>query len=154
MFLLPVILRRVALTISPGIFVPTQKSYNLSSTVFPPECPYRTYGYIKDIKLGNILLNHFAFHDDLFGHNEMRIFLRKTNQIRYALCDFDWSLVLSPSPSEKPIRLPGEVSFDIYQEKPYDTSQGEPDYDPFAFDIGCLGIFFWDVFFVSLIFCG
>lgn len=105
--------------------------------------------FSKDIKLGNILLSHFGALDELY-RNEVRVSLRRRGRIRYAICDFDSSFLLSPSPSGKPIRLPGELSFDIYQPKPYDTSQGEPDYDPFVFDIGCLGIVFWELFAVSL----
>ncbi|KAF8507407.1 hypothetical protein JB92DRAFT_2960892 [Gautieria morchelliformis] len=28
------------------------------------------------------------------------------------------------------------------QDQPYNTRQGEPNYDPFAFDVGCLDVLF------------
>ena len=34
--------------------------------------------------------------------------------------------------------------------KPANTALGELDYDPFAFDVGCLGVLFWNRFGVSL----
>ncbi|KAF8511773.1 hypothetical protein JB92DRAFT_2932229, partial [Gautieria morchelliformis] len=39
------------------------------------------------------------------------------------------------------------------QDQPYDTRQGELDYGPFAFDVGCLGVLFckhFQVHFLSL----
>lgn len=99
--------------------------------------------------MGNILLDHFATAYTS-EYNSVRPSLKRNDRIRYALCDFDSSFLLSPSPPGKHIQLPGELSFDIYQPKPYETSQGEPEYDPFIFDIGCLGIFFWNYFCVGL----
>ena len=61
----------------------------------------------------------------------------------HCLMDFDRSLKF---PLERPLdacRLPGEaalVSATPYQ--PLDLNLGEHDYDPFAFDVGCLGNMF------------
>jgi len=43
-------------------------------------------------------------------------------------------------------RLPYNLSWDGTMNQPHDTSQGELDYDPFAFDVGCLGVLFCQKF--------
>lgn len=49
--------------------------------------------------------------------------------------------MFSPDTSAEDRRLPYWDSWDGgYFEGPYDTAQGEFDYDPFAFDVATLGI--------------
>lgn len=59
----------------------------------------------------------------------------------YALFDFDISIMFSPNSSAEQRRLPYWDSWDGGSfDGPYDTAQGELDYDPFAFDVATLGI--------------
>jgi hypothetical protein len=64
--------------------------------------------------------------------------LRADGLLTYALCDFDCSMMFSPC--QPSYRLDSDLSMEIYIETPDDTSQGELDYDPFVFEMGCLGI--------------
>lgn len=70
-------------------------------------------------------------------------------KLSYALMDFDVSLYL---PSSRPgtVRRPYTESFLGRGPHPYDTDQGELDYDPFAFDVGTLGVSFCERFQVCM----
>ena len=68
--------------------------------------------------------------------------LRAAGLLTYCLFDFDLSLML---PSGKPLsdyRLPIDEAFPGVFYKPHGVEQGQVDFNPFAFDVGCLGIFF------------
>ena len=61
----------------------------------------------------------------------------------HCLMDFDRSLKLPPSTPLDTCRLPAEealVSGTPYQ--PFDLNLAEHDYNPFAYDVGCLGNMF------------
>ncbi|KAH0585953.1 hypothetical protein H2248_007239 [Termitomyces sp. 'cryptogamus'] len=95
-----------------------------------------------DIKTSNILVNHVDrdFHDDF---NPLRRLLRSQSKLTYAFCDFDGSTMFSPSMSLDECRLPSHISFNTLPDQvPADTSQGEFDFNPFAFDVGMLGVLF------------
>ncbi|KIJ39034.1 hypothetical protein M422DRAFT_49763 [Sphaerobolus stellatus SS14] len=93
----------------------------------------------RDIKPGNTLVNHFGAY--LVGDNEKRRNLRSSGKLTYALYDFDLSLMLPSTSSQDECRLPAWRSFEIITiESPYDTRQAEMDYNPFVFEMGCLGI--------------
>ncbi|KAG6887084.1 hypothetical protein C0995_001681 [Termitomyces sp. Mi166 len=99
-----------------------------------------------DIKAGNILVNHVSkdFFDD---HSRFRRLLRSQGKLTYAFCDFDGSTMFSPSMSLDECRLPSHVSFNtLWYQVPADTSQGEFDFHPFAFDVGMLGVLFCNEF--------
>ncbi|KAF8067479.1 kinase-like domain-containing protein [Lyophyllum atratum] len=95
-----------------------------------------------DIKLGNILVNHFGRQSD--DHtNMLRQSLRSQNRLTYALFDFDCSTMFPQSYTPEECRLPYQRSWrTLYFQVPSDTSHGEPDFDPFAFDVGMLGVMF------------
>ncbi|KAH7890135.1 hypothetical protein F5I97DRAFT_1850396 [Phlebopus sp. FC_14] len=99
----------------------------------------------RDIKQSNILANQFA-QGQYFQDKRFRSSLRESGSLIYALIDFDWSVVfpLDSKPSER--RLHASESFLWYCSIAKDTSQGELDYDPFAFDVGSFGMFFCDEF--------
>ncbi|KAF8890482.1 kinase-like domain-containing protein [Infundibulicybe gibba] len=89
----------------------------------------------RDIDWKNILINHFSYNHS-FGHKE-RIPHRASQQARYCLFDFDISLIV-PIGTD---RLPAELSMvGSPWHHPGDTHQGEFDYDPFAYDVACMGI--------------
>ncbi|KAG6893229.1 hypothetical protein C0992_010822, partial [Termitomyces sp. T32_za158] len=52
-----------------------------------------------------------------------------------------------PSKSLEDCRLPSHLSFNtLYEQVPGDTFQGEFDFNPFAFDVGMLGVMFCQEF--------
>ncbi|KAG5730781.1 SH3 domain-containing YSC84-like protein 1 [Termitomyces sp. T112] len=99
-----------------------------------------------DIKTSNILVNHVD-RDFLDDANRFRRLLRSQSKLIYAFCDFDGSTMFSPSMSLDECRLPSHVSFNTLADQvPADTSQGEFDFNPFAFDVGMLGVLFCQEF--------
>ncbi|KAG6871015.1 hypothetical protein C0995_009037, partial [Termitomyces sp. Mi166 len=99
-----------------------------------------------DIKTDNILVNHV--HIDSFDLNSScRESLRSQGKLTYAFYDFDGSTMFPHSMSLDECRLPSYVSFDtLYDQVPGDTLQGEFDFNPFAFDVGMLGVMFCQEF--------
>lgn len=81
-----------------------------------------------------MLVNHFW----IYPYNDHRVRLRKEGQLAYALFDFDTAMMLKPGQR----RLPCHFSWIGGIDAPDDTTHGELDYDPFAFDVGCLGLVF------------
>ncbi|KAJ3506405.1 hypothetical protein NLJ89_g6885 [Agrocybe chaxingu] len=93
---------------------------------------------LKDISMQNLLVNHFA--SEYNGHdNPGRTKLRSAGLLSYALFDFDISVIVPPTVSKSDFRLPYRMSWDGSYNQPFDTAQGEFDYDPFAFDVGTMG---------------
>ena len=90
-------------------------------------------------------MNHFG--SPAHGRfNTLRGELRKEGQLIYALIDFDLSLLFPSTCTPAELRLPYNMSWHGGSNQPKDTAQGELDYDPFAFDVGCLGVLFCDAF--------
>ncbi|GJJ07965.1 hypothetical protein Clacol_002172 [Clathrus columnatus] len=97
---------------------------------------------MKDLKEDNTLVNHFGAYRRIES-NSIRPELRAAGLLTYTLFDFDLSLML---PSND-CRLPAGQSFEVLSITwPYDTSQGEIDYDPYKFEMGCLGIMLCQMF--------
>ena len=110
---------------------------------------YISYGYFQDIKIDNVLVNHFGANSSL-ANNEVRSELRSDGKLIYALFDFDIS-IMAPSDAKKgEYRLPYHMSWWGSFNQPMDTAQGEFDYDPFAFDVGMLGSEFCQVYQVTI----
>ena len=101
--------------------------------------PLLSLWVIQDIKTSNILANHFGAFSDICT-NDMRRILRRDDHLVYAIIDFDISIIFPPDATREECRLPSNMSFDGGLNQPHDTRQGELDYDPFAFDVGCLGV--------------
>ncbi|KAJ3490807.1 hypothetical protein NLJ89_g11404 [Agrocybe chaxingu] len=91
----------------------------------------------RDVKLANMLVNHFS--DDTDINFDTRKQLRLRGQLEYAMFDFDFSIMFPPILDRALCRLPYRKAWEAAWIRPYDTSQGEFDYDPFAFDVGTLG---------------
>ena len=70
----------------------------------------------------------------------MRADLRKAGRLDYALNDFDLSMLLPPDTSIETFRLPIVEIYPGVGEKPYEASCGQIDFNPFAYDVACLGI--------------
>ncbi|KIM38156.1 hypothetical protein M413DRAFT_447921 [Hebeloma cylindrosporum] len=98
----------------------------------------------RDISEGNILANHFSCSNDCcsFTRTDMRSDLRRADRLDYALNDFDWSLLLPAEASLKDFRIPISGTYPGVYEKPNEALRGEVDFNPFAYDVGCLGIQF------------
>jgi serine/threonine protein kinase len=107
--------------------------------------PYRE---LQDISHDNIVINHFCAAAQIRS-NTMRGPLRSAGHLVYALLDFDISIQFPPNSTPADMRLPSFLSWWGSYNKPADTALGELDYDPFAFDVGCLGVLFWNRFGVS-----
>ena len=105
---------------------------------------------LQDIKLPNCLVNHFGAYPDEHN-NQLRKKLRNGGQLVYAIFDFDIAIMFSSSATVAERRLPSHLSWDGGSNQPHDTTQGELDYDPFAFDVSCLGVLFCDQFQVCLL---
>ncbi|RDB28644.1 hypothetical protein Hypma_014866 [Hypsizygus marmoreus] len=88
-----------------------------------------------DITPGNTLVNHFG-RGHFMRTNPLRRKLRSEGLLTYALFDFDYSTMFPRTATFDECRLP-------YQESwhgtpgftPLDTTQGEFDFDPFAWDV-------------------
>jgi hypothetical protein len=95
----------------------------------------------QDVKMDNVLVSHFCAES--FDHNSaLRATLRQDSRLQYALFDFDISIMFKPDSTPAERRLPSKFSWHGGYHQPYDTSQGELDYDPFAIDVACMGNFF------------
>ncbi|KAM5542890.1 hypothetical protein V8D89_003274 [Ganoderma adspersum] len=86
--------------------------------------------------------DHEKFGDDMRD-------LRRGDDVRYALMDYDQSIQLPLDVSVKDCRRPSneaQMGWDLY--KPLDVWLGESQYNPFAFDVGTLGnlfrVHFWE----------
>ena len=100
---------------------------------------------LQDLTWCNMLVNHlpngFIYMPE-FEKNPVRKQLRSEGRLSYAIFDFDLSLML---PSGKPLseyRLPIHVCFSGALYKPWGVAEAQLDFNPFAYDVGCLGIRF------------
>jgi hypothetical protein len=62
--------------------------------------------------------------------------------LAFAVIDFDCSIMVPMNSSLRDCRLPAIRAHSGALIQPYDVSQGEIDYNPFAFDVGILGMTF------------
>ncbi|KAI8972192.1 hypothetical protein BD414DRAFT_448755 [Trametes punicea] len=97
----------------------------------------------RDICEHNIVMNCHSpgttAEDDL----ELLCGYRRNNTVFYALMDYDQSLQLPKDVSLKDCRRPAkETAVGAAMYKPSDINLGEPFYNPFAFDVGALGMLF------------
>ena len=102
----------------------------------------------QDIDWRNILINQFS-HTDILGTDDVaRAALRTTpnkdSQLRYALYDFDLSALfpLDVSIDSAECRLPAStagIGAPWNQPADADVDNGVLDYDPFKFDVACIG---------------
>lgn len=103
--------------------------------------------------MANMLINHFA--DDEAPHDyptfpgrprrfyySPRAELRKQGKLLYALMDFNVSIMVPRDVKKEEYRRHYHDSFAGSGYHPHDTSQGEFDYNPFAYDVGTLGVVF------------
>jgi hypothetical protein len=93
----------------------------------------------QDIKMGNVLIDYFSNYTDVTSI--MRSELRAQDSVTYAIFDFDISTMLPQTSRLDECRLPYQESWKGTPGScPYDTAQGEFDFDPFAWDVCALGM--------------
>ncbi|KAJ3504641.1 hypothetical protein NMY22_g17852 [Coprinellus aureogranulatus] len=93
----------------------------------------------RDIAFKNVLVNHYS--DSIY--DPIRSKLRSAGELSYAVIDFDLAIPFSPSDKR---RLPVEKALDGTIPHPDDAAEStDGDYDPFAFDVGCMGMLFCTV---------
>ena len=89
----------------------------------------------------NVLMNHFA-DDFSIDFHPGRATLRKQGKALYALMDFNLSIMAPTDIKRNQYRRSYRDSLDGTWPQPFDTAAGEFDYNPFAFDVACLGVVF------------
>lgn len=109
----------------------------------------------KDITEVNVLVNLYRFdHDSKAQRQDLRQH-RRSDNVYYAIMDFDQSIMLPIETCVKNCRRPAiesEYGNDLY--KPADIRAGQPTYNPFALDVAMLGNVFRAHFTVSpWVFC-
>jgi hypothetical protein len=86
-------------------------------------------------------VNFFAESVDHSRDRRLRAHFHDTDKALYAIYDFDMAVVFSGDASASECRLPRWMSFQgVVTNRPQAIAEGEIDYDPFAWDVGCLGI--------------
>ncbi len=76
--------------------------------------------------------------------------MSRQKYLRYALNDFNVSLIFPPEVSLRDFRIPSYLSSWGIDDRPYGVLEGEVDFNPFLYDVGCLGILFCEEFQVRL----
>jgi hypothetical protein len=96
---------------------------------------------LQDLSSGNVLVNFFGDSTWPSQDNYLRDEFLSNDKALYAMFDYNLSVVFPPGTLPHERRLPFENSFTgLVMGRPNDTAQGEFDYDPFAWDVACLGI--------------
>ncbi|KAI0661368.1 hypothetical protein C8Q70DRAFT_970739 [Cubamyces menziesii] len=97
----------------------------------------------RDIHETNIAVNWYCLDVQQEGCSERRHAHYRSSDALYALFDFDLALQLPPSTSLKECRRPAyEALYGKADYHPFDTAQCERHYNPFAYDVACLGYLF------------
>ncbi|CAL1698365.1 unnamed protein product [Somion occarium] len=90
----------------------------------------------RDIRLDNVLVNVYGKDQLMFDY---RPFL-SSRQADFVLCDFGVSIMFPPdTPQAERMRPVSESELGSYQYHPPDAANGQAMYDPFAYDVACLG---------------
>ena len=83
-----------------------------------------------------MLINYYTADDLEFESCAKKAWRTNSKLVKYALIDFDTAMVLPKSTRRLSSSLAtiGQSTW-----HPLDTYAGEHDYDPYAFDVGCMG---------------
>lgn len=68
--------------------------------------------------------------------------MSRQNCLRYALNDFNVSLIFPQQISLEDFRISSYLASWGIDDRPYGVLEGELEFNPFLYDVGCLGIFF------------
>ena len=108
---------------------------------------------LQDMKLENMLTDYCRDDGCLTFGDKTRSALRAQGKLRYAIIDYNVSFMVPPEIKHEEYTLPyfkAWIGTWIYQ--PYDNQQGEHEYNPFAYDVGALGMMFCNLFQVILLY--
>ncbi|KAF8911930.1 hypothetical protein CPB85DRAFT_1303102 [Mucidula mucida] len=94
----------------------------------------------RDVDTYNMLVNHVQLTEETSKYC-IRQRMRREERMKYALFDFDFSLLLPPETHIESCRRPYKESVVGHDTPIPDVWQGEYEYNPFAYDVGCLGEF-------------
>jgi hypothetical protein len=106
----------------------------------------RQLTFCQDVAVHNTLVNFFS--DDTWPgrFSRQHIEFGRVSQVLYTIFDFDVAVIFPQDAPTHERRLPWYKSLEGTWHRPYDTAHGELDYDPFAWDVGSLGILFCERF--------
>ncbi|KAK7684497.1 hypothetical protein QCA50_012444 [Cerrena zonata] len=91
----------------------------------------------RDLRPANVLVNFYDYGET---HPETCRAFFATGQARFVLCDFGLSHMFPPdTPPELRLRPAEESEWGTYEYHLADLESGDSMYDPFAYDVGCLG---------------
>ena len=98
----------------------------------------------QDITGQNTLVNYFRPSEVKFVGPRPHLAAHMHSQdVVYAIFDYDLALPLDPGLPLASYRLPGYKSFcGDYSFQPEDAAYAQLEYNPFAFDVACLGNIF------------
>ncbi|KAJ3537256.1 hypothetical protein NMY22_g5662 [Coprinellus aureogranulatus] len=92
-----------------------------------------------DIAEKNMLVDQCSFDWD---HDAFRNELRSSGQLSYAMIDFDISIAFTSTTGGHGSRPKSDRASNGSWSQPEDARHGEEEFDPFAFDVECMGILF------------
>ncbi|KAI1794188.1 hypothetical protein LXA43DRAFT_998166, partial [Ganoderma leucocontextum] len=97
----------------------------------------------RDIRETNVLMNGYCPDLEEWQCKGIVNDHLQSPDLAFAMFDYDLSIKLPPGVSLKYCRLPSsEGDRGGFHFHPRDISLGEPEYNPFAFDVGCMGNMF------------
>ncbi|KAF8884749.1 kinase-like domain-containing protein [Gymnopilus junonius] len=100
----------------------------------------------RDVAHRNILVNRLTGFRDLDSTYLMQFELEEEGKLKYVLFDFDRAIMLDEETYGQSPMLPIHVVDRGFYAPPYERLLGYPDFDPFKYDVACLGIYFDETF--------
>lgn len=99
----------------------------------------------------NTLVNHISsVWSNNIAKTDYHGYLKLKGALRYCIMDFDLAMVLDEETYGSNPRLPIELVKRVgFGARPYETMHAYIDFDPFKYDVACLGMHFSDYFSVS-----
>ena len=109
---------------------------------------------MQDIHEGNIAVNGYCPDLESYVEDARRLVQEHMDSSRllFSLFDFDKAIKLPPETSLRDCRRPAwEASYGIHDYHPDDILMAERHYNPFSFDVACLGMLFATYFTASVL---
>ncbi|KAH8092613.1 kinase-like domain-containing protein [Cristinia sonorae] len=100
----------------------------------------------RDIKIGNTLVNYFTGSPAPVVFPLPPLVEGHTHILEHAIMDFNISFIAPPTADVRTYRRSYRLAWAGTPPQPNDIWQGEFEYNPFAFDVGCMGVMFCDYF--------
>lgn len=95
----------------------------------------------QDINHTNVLMNCYCpALDDYWVRDMLRDHIQTSGHVEYALFDFNLSVQFPAHVDIRTARLPSREAWcGALMFHPTDATMGQPEYNPFPFDVACLG---------------